>query len=67
MNAWDQARLERVGRRTVSDSNRVGGEGDCRNPTYCHDYPPQKPAHSPERRAAIQAAMGKMEAALNGR
>lgn len=65
MNEFDLAKLERTKRRIVSDPNRVGAEGPSRNPAHCHDYGPAKPAHTPERRAAILEAMGKMEAILN--
>lgn len=61
MNEFDLARLERTKRRIVSDPNRVGAEGPSRNPAHCHDYGPAKPAHTPERWAAIRGAIGKME------
>lgn len=66
MNEFDLARLERTKRRIVTDPNRISAEGPSRNPSHCHEYEPQKPAHTPERRAAILAAMDKMEVVLNG-
>lgn len=66
MNEFDKARLERKSRRIVSDPNRASGEGPTRNPAHCHDYGPRERLHTPERAAAIRAAVDLYGERLNG-
>lgn len=63
MNAWEQARNKRARRRTESPTY-TGMQAD---PRHCHDYPPEPPRHTPERKAAIVKALDAMEEKLNGR
>jgi hypothetical protein len=65
LNEFDLARLERTKRRIVTDPNRISAEGPSRNPAHCHDYGPDKPLHTPERRAAIRAAVEKIGERFN--
>lgn len=66
MNEFDKAALERKTRRIVSDPNRSSGEGPTRNPAWCHDYGQREPLHTPERAAAIRAAVDLYGEKLNG-
>lgn len=45
-------------RRMIRDDRATTNEGPCRQPYYCHDYPPEPP-RKPS--AGVLAAIGKME------